>query len=94
MPGYYDREMSYVFMIRMDEPAFELGDEVQRMVRVRAGNFYQMEVNGRETIPVEMENAKRISVSRTRWCCHDGEFQAMVLPYLSKKNSDIFSVED
>lgn len=94
MPGYYDREMSYVFMIRVDEPAFELGDEVQRMVRVRAENFYQMEVNGRATIPVEMENAKHISVSRTRWCCHDGEFQAMVLPYLSKKNSDIFSVED
>ena len=66
MPGYYDREMSYVFMIRVDEPAFELGDEVQRMVRVRAENFYQMEVNGRETIPIEMENAKHI-FSHVEW---------------------------
>ena len=94
IPGYYDREMSHVFMLCADTPAFLLGDEVQCMVRVSADNFYQMEVNQRKTIPVQTENGKHILVDRNQWCCHDGEFQAMILPYLKQKNPEIFSVED
>lgn len=94
IPGYYDREMSHVFMLCADAPAFSLGDEVQRMVRVSADNFYQMEVNERKMIPVQTENGRHILVDRNQWCCHDGEFKAMVLPYLKQKNPEIFSVED
>ncbi len=94
IPGYYDREMSHVFMLYTDAPAFSLGDEVQRMVCVLVYNFYQMEVNERKMIPVQTENGKHILVDRNQWCCHDGEFQAMVLPYLKQKNPGIFSVED
>lgn len=94
IPGYYDREMSHVFMLRMDEPAFVLGEEVQRMVRVSAENFYQMEVKQRENILIQLQNGEQILVGRNQWCCHDGEFQAVVLPYLQQKNPEIFSVED
>ncbi len=94
IPGYYDREMSHVFMLCADTPAFSLGDEVQRMVRVSADDFYQMEVKQRESIPIQTENGKQSLVDRDQWCCHDGEFQAMVLPYLKQKNPEIFSVED
>ncbi len=94
IPGYYDREMSHVFMLYTDAPAFSLGDEVQRMVCVSVYNFYQMEVNERKMIPVQTGNGKHILVDRNQWCCHDGEFQAMVLPYLKQKNPGIFSVED
>lgn len=94
IPGYYDREMSHVFMLYTDAPAFSLGDEVQRMVCVSVYNFYQMEVNERKMIPVQTEDGKHILVDRNQWCCHDGEFQAMVLPYLKQKNPGIFSVED
>ncbi len=94
IPGYYDREMSHVFMLCTDAPAFLLGDEVQHMVCVSVYNFYQMEANERKMIPVQTENGKHILVDRNQWCCHDGEFQAMVLPYLKQKNPEIFSVED
>ena len=94
IPGYYDREMSHVFMLCTDAPAFLLGDEVQHMVCVSVYNFYQMEANERKMIPVQTENGKHILVDRNQWCCHDGEFKAMVLPYLKQKNPEIFSVED
>lgn len=94
IPGYYDREMSHVFMICAEFPAFVLGDEVQRMVHVSADDFYQMEVKQRENIPIRLQNGERILVDRNQWCCHDGEFQAVVLPYLRQKNPEIFSVED
>ncbi|MCD8355912.1 MAG: NUDIX domain-containing protein [Clostridia bacterium] len=82
IPGYYDRETSNVFVLRQDHPDFSPGEEVGRIVRILASEFYHMEVDGAEKIRAETENGEQFTIHRNEWCCHDGEFQAKVLPYL------------
>ena len=82
IPGYYDRTISNVFVLRQDMPAFSLGEEVAAMLCVQAADFYRMELEGAAEIPADTMRGVRIYTSRDRWCCHDGEFAAVVLPYL------------
>lgn len=82
MPGYHDRTLANVFVLRQDTPRFSLGKEVARMICVQASDFYRMEVDGAVEIPVHTLQGTQFMVRRDTWCCHDGEFAAVVLPYL------------
>lgn len=92
MPGYHDRTLANVFVLRQDTPPFSLGREVARMICVQASDFYRMEVEGTAEIPVDTLQGTHFMVHRDAWCCHDGEFAAVVLPYLRTAFPDgIFS---
>lgn len=82
--GYFDRAISNVFVLRWDHPLFVLGKEVEQMVCVPAEEFYRMEVKNAERIQAKAQNGAVFFIHRDEWCCHDGEFAAMVLPYLRK----------
>lgn len=94
IPGYYDRETSNVFVFRQDHPAFAPGEEVGRIVHIAASEFYRMEVEGAEIIMAETENGEEFTVHRDEWCCHDGEFQAKILPYLRTAFPEFASIGD
>lgn len=80
--GYFDRAISNVFVLRWDHPPFVPGQEVEQMVCVPAAEFYRMEVENAERIQVKAQTGTIFFSHRDEWCCHDGEFAAMVLPYL------------
>ena len=82
--GYYDRAISNVFVLRCNHPIFQPGAEVERMICVSAEDFYRMEVQNAKTIQIKVQNGDIYTVCRKAWCCHDGEFASMVLPYLRK----------
>ncbi len=82
MPGYHDRTIANVFVLRQDNPLFFPGKEVARMIYTRASDFYRMELEGAMEIPAYALDGTRFCISRDEWCCHDGEFAAVVLPYL------------
>ncbi|MDO5784186.1 MAG: NUDIX domain-containing protein [Eubacteriales bacterium] len=82
IPGYYDRTISNVFVLRQDVPSFSLGEEVARMIYVQVSDFCRMELAGAVKIPAYTLDGSKVSIHRSKWCCHDGEFAAVVLPYL------------
>lgn len=85
IPGYYDREISNVFVLQQDNPPFQPGEEVSRMVSIRAEDFYRMECEGAQTIPARTLDGVEFYIHRDEWCCHDGEFAAVILPYLYRR---------
>ncbi len=82
IPGYYDRETSHVYVYRQDHPDFAPGPEVGRMVCIHAADFYRMEVEGEQQSAAKTLDGMELVIRREEWCCHDGEFQAKVVPYL------------
>lgn len=82
IPDYYDRETSHVYIYRQDEPDFLTGPETAQMICVSIRDFYQMEVNGANQIAAKTMDGMEFFIRRDAWCCHDGEFQAKVVPYL------------
>lgn len=82
IPGYYDREISHVYVYRQDQPAFAPGPEVGRMVCISAADFYRMEAEGAEQITGKTLDGTELVIRQEEWCCHDGEFLEKVVPYL------------
>lgn len=80
--GYYDREISHVYIYRQDQPAFQPGPEVEQMVCISAVDFYRMEVDGAAQVIAKRLDGTDFVIHREQWCCHDGEFWAKVVPYL------------
>lgn len=82
IPGYYDREISHVYVYRHDQPAFEPGPEVEQMVCVSAIDFYRMEIGNTKQIAAKQLDGTDFVICWEEWCCHDGEFLTKVVPYL------------
>lgn len=81
LPKFFDREISNVFFLQQNKPSFCPGEEVSRMISVQAKDFLRMEIHGAIQIEAEHEG-QHFWIPRQAWCCHDGEFSAVVLPYL------------
>lgn len=92
--GYYDRTISNIFVLRQDAPLFLPGKEVARMICVRAFDFCRMELAGAVKIPACTLDGTQFFIHRDRWCCHDGEFAAVILPYLRTTFSHRFFTRD
>ncbi|HBI63872.1 MAG TPA: hypothetical protein DDX51_01965 [Clostridiales bacterium] len=84
LPDFFDRETSNVYVLRQDAPQFAPGEEVSRMICVRAEDFRRMEQEGAAFVHAADMDGTQFVISRENWCCHDGEFAALVLPYLQR----------
>lgn len=84
LPGFFDRETSNVYVLRQDTPPFAPGEEVARMICVRAEEFCRMELENAREIEAKTLDGVPFRISRDAWCCHDGEFAAFVFPYLKQ----------
>ena len=82
LPQYCDRARANVFVLRQDAPVFSIGAEVARMISVSASDFYRLELRKVSKIPVFGSDGACFFVNWEQWCCHDGEFLTMILPYL------------
>ncbi len=90
LPGFFDRETSHVYLLRQSAPPFAPGGEVARMVCVRVAEFCRMELHNACDIEVETLDGARFRTARGQWCCHDGEFAALVVPYLKREFPGLF----
>lgn len=84
IPGFFDRETSNVYVLRQDAPSFAPGEEVARMICVDAEEFCRMELENAQEIEAKTLDGEAFRISRDEWCCHDGEFAALVFPYLKQ----------
>ncbi|MGM9629379.1 NUDIX hydrolase [Butyricicoccus sp.] len=84
IPGFFDRETSNVYVLRQDTPSFASGEEVARMICVDAEEFCRMELENAQEIEAKTLDGEVFRISRDEWCCHDGEFAALVFPYLKQ----------
>ena len=83
LPGFYDKEISRVFVVTAKEPHFDPGVEVARMVRVRAEDFRSL-IDGAESIFSVDHLGKEEVLPRRDWCLHADEFNTFILPALDR----------
>lgn len=81
LPGFCDREIARVFLYADDDPAFAPGEEVERMVSVAAQDYVRFLESGGD-VRAMTRSGEEITVTPEEWCPNNGEFAALVRPYL------------
>ena len=87
-PGFFDREVGYVYLYEDDCPAFAPGDEVERMVWVPLRELMAKELEGAEETAAFLATGEPVRIGREEWCVHPGEFEMIVLPALRAEGKD------
>ena len=82
LPHFYDRAMASVYVMHIDIPHFAPGEEVSRMICVKIADFCRMELKQAAEIPVQDMDGNTFFIKKEQWCCHDGAFETIVLPYI------------
>lgn len=72
MGEFFDREIGFVYALKAQRPAFQIGEEVERMVKFRVGEFLAFFEEEGEKIQAHPENGgDAFAIGREELCRHD-----------------------
>lgn len=85
LPGFIDREIAWVYAARLPEiPAFACGEEVSQMVWVPLEEILKKELRQAQEIRCyPLDGDGLVTTRKSQWLPSDGEFQEVLLPWLS-----------
>ncbi len=80
-----DREIVKIYLYHTaQEPQFQPGEEVSRMVKIAQSEFEKKELKGASEITAYTLDNKKVRIKEEEWCVHDREYKKWVRPWLQE----------
>lgn len=82
---FYNNEICEVYFYFVENPKFNLGPEVEKMVRISLGEFKKLILNDSTKIEsFTMDNNLKLSINKEEFCAHEKQYLKYVIEYIEK----------
>lgn len=79
-----DRELAEVYLYLDPAPIFQIGEEVNRMIRIPLEILIRKEQGTVKVVTGYTDLGEGVEILPEEWCRHDGEVEKFILPALTK----------
>lgn len=85
LDDFYNNEICEVYFYLVENPNFNLGPEVEKMVRISLGEFKKLILNDSTKIEAfTMDNNLELSINKEEFCTHEKQYLKYVIEYIEK----------
>lgn len=81
--GFHDNEICHVYIYRLNDPLFNPGEEVEKMLWVDLDTYTAYMKGEIERVSAHTLDGKEKVIESPAWCVHGDEFLGLVLPFLT-----------
>ena len=83
--NFFNNEICYVYLYSVENPKFELGHEVEKMVKISFDELKKWILEGAENIvSLSMDGKSKIIIKSQEFCPHKKEYLELVIDYMGK----------
>lgn len=85
LENFYNNEICEVYLYCIENPKFNLGLEVEKMVKITFGEFKKWILDGAEDIEVFLvDNESKFIIKPEEFCAHEKEYLEYVIDFIGK----------